>query len=418
VTASVATEHRPSHLGLLRERDFRLLWLGETTSSFGSSVGRTSLPLVAVLNLHASVEAVSLITAFAWLPWLIVGVPAGAWVDRWPRRRVMMTADAVSGAAFAAVVVAAATDALTTAQLLAATFVAGAADVFFQTAYRAFVPAVVRPDDLLEGNAKLQGSDQVARLAGPGIAGVLAQAVGAVAGVATDAVSFVASWACLRRLRVTEPPSDDARRRLSTEIAEGFRLVFRDPLLRPFTVFGCLSNLFLTGYQAIQVVFLVRVVGASTSSVGLVLALGSAGGVAGALLARPIAARIGTGRALLLSKTTVAPAGLLMPLAQDDWRLALFAIGSFVLIGGIVAGNVIWAGFAQSYYPSRVLGRMSTSGGVLSYGAIPIGAAGAGVLAGAVGTRPAMAVILAGLVLTSLVLIASPLRTMRDLPRA
>jgi MFS family permease len=158
-------------LGLLARRDFRLLWIGETTSTFGSSISGVALPLVALTVLHASVFAVTMLTAATWLPWLIIGLPAGAWVDRLPRRRVMMCADLVSLAAFASVPVTAALGRLTVAQLVVVALVAGTATVFFATAYRAFLPALVDRGDLLEGNAKLQGSEQVARIAGPGTAG-------------------------------------------------------------------------------------------------------------------------------------------------------------------------------------------------------------------------------------------------------
>src|ERR1700733_9349723 len=97
---------RTGRLRLLAMRDFRLLWIGETTSSLGSSISVVALPLVALTKLHASVLAISVLTAAAWLPWLIVGLPAGAWVDRLPRRRIMMTADLVSLAAFASVPIA------------------------------------------------------------------------------------------------------------------------------------------------------------------------------------------------------------------------------------------------------------------------------------------------------------------------
>jgi MFS family permease len=198
--------------GLLGQRDFRLLWTGETTSCLGSSIGGIALSLVALTVLHASVFAVSALTAAAWLPWVLVGLPAGAWVDRWPRRPVMIAADVVSAAAFGSVPVAAWCGVLTTAQLMCAALAGGTASVFFKTAYRAFLPALLTADDLLEGNAKLQGSEQVANVAGPGAAGLIAQPAGAVCGVLADAASFAVSAVCLFRLRVAEP-ARVARRR-------------------------------------------------------------------------------------------------------------------------------------------------------------------------------------------------------------
>ncbi len=407
---------RAGPLRLLAFRDFRLLWIGETTSSFGSSISNVALPLVALTVLHAGVFAISVLTAAAWLPWLIVGLPAGAWVDRLPRRRVMMTADLVSLAVFASVPVAAAVGWLTITQLIVVALLAGTTTVFFATAYRAFLPALLGGDDLLEGNAKLQGSEQVTHVAGPGAAGLIAQATSAVGGVIVDAASFAVSAVCLSRIRLDEPRPAASRRHLRREIAEGLAVVAGDPLLRMNAVYGCLSNLVLTGYQAVLVFYLVGVVGLSPGLAGIVLALTSLGGVLGALVARRVAARVGTARAVLFCKVGLAPFGLLIPLADRGPGLAQFLLGNIVVIDGIVAGNVIWSGWVQAYYPADLLGRISTSVQVLNYGAIPAGAVIAGLVAGQLGVRPTLWIMLTGLVLSSCVLLLGPLPKLRDLP--
>jgi MFS family permease len=404
--------------GLLAHRDFRLLWTGETTSCLGSSIGGIALPLVALDVLHASVFAVSALTAAAWLPWVLIGLPAGAWVDRWPRRPVMIAADVMSVAAFGSVPVAAWCGVLTTAQLIFVALAGGTASVFFKTAYRALLPALVAAEDLLEGNAKLQGSEQAANVAGPGAAGVLAQTVGAGFGVLADAVSFAVSAICLSRIRVTEPRRVTRRRNLRHEIGEGLAIVVRDPLLRASTTYGCLSNLTLVGYQAVLVVFLIRIVGLSAGVTGLLIALSSLGGVLGALLAGPAARRFGTARAVLYGRMLLTPAGLLIPLADRGPRLALFVLGSVTLIVAIVAGNVIWQGWLQSYYPSKLLGRVSTSVQVFNYGSIPLGAVVAGSLASHLGVRAAVWIMLGGSVLSTLVLLTGPLPHLRELPSA
>jgi MFS family permease len=402
--------------GLLADRDFRLLWTGETTSCFGSSIGAIALSLVALNVLHAGVFAVSTLTAAAWLPWVLIGLPAGAWVDRLPRRPVMMAADAASVAAFGSVPIAAWCGVLTTAQLIFVALAGGTASVFFKTAYRALLPALLPAEDLLEGNVKLQGSEQVGNVAGPGVAGVLAQTVGAVCGVLADAASFAVSATCLSRVRVTEPSPVARRRSLRHEIGEGLVIVVRDPLLRASTIYGCLSNLTLVGYQAVLVVFLIRVVGLSAGVTGSLIALTSLGGVLGALLARPAARRFGTARAVLYGRMLLTPAGLLIPLADRGLGLALFVLGSVTLIVAIVAGNVIWQGWLQSYYPGKLLGRVSTSVQVFNYGSIPLGAVVAGSVASHLGVRAATWIMLIGAALSTLVLLTGPLPHLRDLP--
>jgi MFS family permease len=411
-----APRPRVPRAGLLARRDFRLLWTGETTSSFGTAIGEVSLQLVALTVLHASVLWISALTAVAWLPWVVIGLPAGAWVDRLRRRRVMIAADFVSLAAFASVPLAAALGILGIRQLLVVAALAGTAAVFFTAAYRAFLPTLVGAADLLEGNAKMQGSQQAGNVAGPGAAGLIAQAASPVLGVLADAISFAVSAACLLRIRVPEPPPPAARLPLRQAIGEGLAVVAREPLLRWNTVAGCLTNFVLTGYGSVSVVYLVSVVGLRPAAAGLILALASLGGVLGAVSARALAAQIGTGRAVLLARLALVPSGLLIPLADRGPGLVLFVLGATTLSCGAIAGNIIWSGFVQSYYPREMLGRVSTSVQFFNYGMIPAGALVAGVLASHLGVRRALWSLVAGLLISAGTLLLGPLRAHRDLP--
>jgi len=415
-TTTIAGPRARGRGGLLRHRDFRLLWIGETTSSLGSSVTSVALPLVAVTALHASALAISLLSAAAWIPWLLIGLPAGAWVDRLTRRPVMLACDLLSAALFVSVPIAAWCGVLTVAQLLLVALLTGAANVFFSTAYRAYLPSLVLPEDLLEGNAKLQGSESATHVAGPGVGGVIAQAVGAASGMLLDAVSFAVSAACLWRVSARETPRRTPRRQLRLEIAEGLRFVRRDEYLRTFMTFGGAANLLLTGYQAIFIVFLVRVVGLSSAAVGLLLAGSSVGGVLGALVARRIAARFGTARGMLLCKVGAAPFALGIPLADRGVGILLALLGGGIMVGGIVAGNIISGGFMQRYCPTDIYGRVSTTMQVVNFGTMPLGAVLAGGLAGWIGLRPTIWLMISLFVLSTGILLASPVRKLRDLP--
>jgi predicted MFS family arabinose efflux permease len=406
-------------LGLLATRDFRLLWTGETASFLGTSIGELAIPLVALSVLHAGAFAISALMAAAWLPWLVIGLPAGAWVDRLPRRNVMIAADLLSLAAFVSVPIAAWCGVLTIAQLLVVALAGGIASVFFTTAFRAFIPTLLNRDDLLEGNAKLSGSEQVANVAGPGVAGLLAQVAGAATGVLANAVSFAVSALCLSRLQVRESsPAEVRQRHLLREIAEGLRLVAGDPLLRANTLFGCLSNLVLAGYQAVLVVFLVKVVGLSSGATGVMIALISLGGVSGALVARWAAKTFGSARAVFYGRLLLTPAGLLIPLTSRGPGLVLFVLGSVMIDAVLIVGNIIWASWAQGYYPAQMRGRVSTSISVFAYGVAPVGALLAGLIASQAGARTALWVMLGVLALSSLVQLAGPLPRLRDLPAA
>ena len=189
----------------------------------------------------------------------MIGLPAGAWVDRLPARRVMIAADVLAALAFASVPVAAWLGVLTLGQLLACALLGGCAAVFFQTSYQVFLPSLLDGDELAAANALMHGSQSAARVGGPGLAGLLASAVGAVAGVLLNAVSFLVSAACLLSLpEGKHRPAPRERASLRSEIAEGARFVARDPYLRILTIWGGLSNFALVGYQAVLIVFLVH----------------------------------------------------------------------------------------------------------------------------------------------------------------
>jgi MFS family permease len=396
---------------------FRLIWIGTAASRLGSSVASVATPLVALEVLDASAFTITLLMAAAWVPWLLIGLPAGAWVDRRAKRPVMIASDVVAAIAVLSVPLAAWWDVLTVAQLLTVAVVIGTATVFFQTAWTSYLPAVLDHRQLVPANAFLYGSESAAQVAGPRIAGLLAGAVGAVAGLLLQAGTFVVSALCLFRVRRPERRTPSTEQPdLRREIVEGARFVASDRYLRNLVTHGALSNMWLTGYQALLVVFLIREVGLNAATVGLMLTLTSLGGVVGATLAPALSRRLGTARTLVFCKAGAGPCALLIPLTESGVRTGLFVIGSALVITGVVAGNVVSGSFRQTYCPPHLLSRVTTSMQFVNLGTIPLGAVAAGALASVAGTRTSLWVMTAGFAVSGLVLALGPLRGRRDLP--
>jgi hypothetical protein len=409
----------PRRGGLLWHRNFRLLWIGETVSGAGTVMAATGTPLLAVTVLHASTFAVAAITAAAYLPWLAIGLPAGAWVDRLPVRPVMIVCDVVSAAAYASVPAAAWLGVLTTGQVLAVAMLGGAASVFFATAYQVLLPSLVAPADLVEGNAKLQGSAAVAAVGGRGAAGLAAEAVGAASALLFNAASFLVSAACLLRIDAPAATRTAAPRTATTvraEIAQGMRFIAADPYLRPLTLYGAAANCCYTGSTALLVVFLVRVAGFGEAAVGVLLAVATIGGVLGAMSARRLAGRLGTARAMVLSVLTAGVFSLLIPLTGTGLRAGCYVAGAAVASAGIAVGNIVTGSFRQSYGPPSMLGRVTASMRFLVYGTIPLGAMFAGGLATALGTRNALWIVLAGYAASGAFLLTPAMLSSRELP--
>ncbi|MFF2045168.1 MFS transporter [Kitasatospora sp. NPDC058170] len=403
--------------GLWSQGDFRKLWIGETTSGLGTAVGNVALALVAVVTLNAGPFMVGLLTASAWVPWLFIGLPAGAWVDRWPRLRVMLVCDLLLLVLFGSVPVAGWFGALTMAQLVVVALLTGAVKVFFSTAYGAVLPSVVAKSDLLEANVKLRSGESAAEIAGPGVAGLLSQAFGAASGLLADSVTYLVSAICVGTIRAEEtPPPPSERRGILREIGEGVRFLVHDPYLRTLACFGAVGNLGLNGIQAVQTVFLVRSVGVEPDGVGLVFAVVSIGGLAGAALAGRIARRLGTARGLLLCELVVAPFIFLLPLAGEQLPLAVSAVAWSVAVCGVVAGNVLAGSFYQSYCPPAMIGRIRASASTVNYSAIPVGALLGGYLGEVLGARTTIWIMAGVLLSAGAVLLASPLRALRDFP--
>ncbi len=406
-------------MGVLAKRDFRLLWIGETASGLGNSITVVALPLIAVVVLHATATAVGLLAAAVWLPWLLVGLPAGAWVDRIHNRPLMIACDLVSAAAFASVPVAAWLHALTFPYLLAIALVSGACATCFNPAYHAYIRTVLDGRDLLEGNAKLQGSEAATQVAGPGAAGLLAQAFGAATGLLADAVTFGISALCLARIKAAEPASIPRADRdpLGRQIAEGLRFVRQDRYLRPMVTWGAIVNMALMGFQAVQIVFLVRTIGLDSAGVGLLLTSGSLGGIVGALVATKVGLRYGTARCLLVLQAVTAPFALLMPLATRGPGLLLFGFGAFFVGVGISVANIVVGSFRQAYCPPRMLGRVVATAMVINHSTIPLGSLLGGVLGDLVGYRTALWIMTGVIAPCWLILALSPMRRERDLPQ-
>ncbi len=404
--------------GLSGQRNFRLLWFGETVSMCGSATTTVAMPLVAVTTLHADAFTVGALAAATWLPFLLVGLPAGAWVDRFRRRPVMVTGDIISAVLFISVPVAAWLHALGVAQLLVVAFGAGLVRVFFRTAYQAYLPTVVEPLFLPQANARLQGSASVAEVAGPGIAGVIAQATGAVTAVLVDGVSFLVSAACLLRIDVAERRIEDPRQTtgLIRKIGEGLHFVVGDRYLRTLATFGALSNLVLVAVQALLVLFLVRDVGVAAGVAGLLIAGLGLGGVVGAAFSNRLFRRFGTARTMVWSQVATVPFGLLLPLTDRGWRLAFFAVGAVALAAGVVISSIVASSFRQAYCPNHMLGRVSSVVSFLVFGVMPLGALIGGATAAALGVRTALWVLTGLLIAPVLVLIFSPISRGRDLP--
>ena len=405
---------------LRQNRDFSLLWLGEGVSLLGNATTAVLLPLLAIVDFGAGPGWMGALTAAAWLPWLVIGLPAGAWIDRLATRRVMITSDLIAAAAMASVPIAWVAGLLTLPHLVAVAVVNGTCTVFFRTAYGKLVPDIVDPQHLEQANGRMFGTESAMQVVGPGAGGLMAQFLTAAGGIALDALSFLVSALCLTRIRSTPEarPRDEGIEPLRARIRAGVAYVAHDPHLRPLTLIGGVSNFGLTGFTTLLVLFMVDDLNLAPSAVGFVMMTGSVGGLLGAAAARRVSQRVGSGRASTWLMLASGPTTLLLPLAQPGWQIGWLVAGLFLVGLFVVAGNVVRNAWRQQYVPGDLMGRAITTSQVVNFGTMPIAAAVAGMLGESIGLRPTIALMAAIHLLACLAILRTPLVRLRELPKA
>jgi MFS family permease len=404
-------------LSLWRNRDFLRLWSAQTISQFGSQITVLALPLTAILVLDASAFQVAALTTVEWLPWLLFSLPAGVWVDRWPRRKVLVVTDFGRAAVLVSVPLAYAFDVLSLGQLYAVGFVAGTLTVFFELGYTAYLPALVERRRLAEGNAKVEITRSAAQLGGPGLAGQLVSLFSAPAAILADAISFLGSAVFLAFIRTREEPRPHAEdRRLRTELAEGIRFVLGHPYMRPSMGFVASSNFFYNVIFGIFLVYAVRTLELDAARIGLLFTLSNIGVLAGALLATRIGRLLGVGPTLVGTAFMLGWPLLLLPLVEGPWAfpvlVAVFAVTGF---NGVVT-NVVGVALFQATTPDRLQGRAAGARRLVNLGTVPLGSLAGGGLAAAIGLHETLWVGAVGATFAFLPILFSPIRKLREVP--
>jgi MFS family permease len=405
--------------GLWHHLDFRRLWIGETVSQFGTFISQLALPLIAILVVHATTFEVGLLATLEMLAFLVIGLPAGAWVDRMRFRHVLIVNDLIRAAALGSIPLTYAFGALTIGQLYAVALITGLSTVFFDVAYQSYLPALVDREALVEGNSKLQASESVSQIASPALGGLLIQALSAPYAILVDALSFLWSAAWVTAIR-SRPPKPERKpdRHLGREIAEGLKFVVGNRLLRSIAACTGSSNFFSNVAFPVYFILLARQLHLSAGVIGLFTSFAAIGGLLGSLAASRVAERLGQGPTIWISIAASLPSAFVVPFVHRDWTLALLAVSQLVMWAAVVVYNITQVSFRQGLTPERLLGRMNATMRFFVWGTIPLGAFVGGVLGTAIGVRATLLVAAIGGTVALLPVFFSPLRHMRELPTA
>ncbi|MEZ3162182.1 MFS transporter [Microbacterium sp. BWT-B31] len=419
--ALAGTEASGAPGSLWRDRNFLTLWTGQTFAQFGAQITELSIPVLAVLLLNASEFEVGVLSAANVAAFLVVGLPAGAWIDHLRKRHVMIWADGVRAVALGCLPVLWALDLLEMWHLYAVALVVGVATVFFDVSYQSIIPSLVRPKQIAEANGKLQASYEVANIAGPGIGGWLIGLVSAPFAILTTVGTYVLSFVALLLTRDHEQPrAADDRAPILHEIWEGLRFVFTEKLLRRIVGTTSTSNFFNWISGTMLPIFILRELGLSAASMGVIFSLGAVGGLLGAIATPHIVKRIGEARAIPVATVAFSIIPIFIPVATLVPAIAfpLLVVQGFAASFCVLLYNITQVTFRQRITPPRLLGRMNASVRFVVWGVMPIAALLSGLLGTWLGVVPTMWIGAVGQVLAGLFVLTGPFWSMRELPDA
>jgi MFS family permease len=395
------------------------LWTGQTVSELGTVVTRTAVPLVALLVLGAGPWELAALVIVTSAGVLLVGLVAGAWVDRLRRRPLLIWDDLLRALLLFSIPLAYAFGALRMEQLYVVMFLESCLGALFDAAYPAYVPTLIGRDRLVEGNSKLATSSSIAEIGGPSLAGTLVQLVSAPFAILVDAVSFLVSAASLVLIRAPEPPRPprETTTRITHEIVEGLRVVRRHAIVFPLAARSVPGHVFGAFYGVLYSIYLLRELHLDPFLLGIVISAGGVGSLVGSLFASRVVKAMGIGRALVTTAIAASAVGVLNPLAQGPVALAALMVFLPQLIGdGLqTIEGVAEVSLIQGVVSDRILGRVNATLDVLSHGlAYPVGALIAAFVAEQIGVRGAMAVAWAGQALSILFVVFSQVPRLRS----
>ncbi|MCP2329208.1 MFS family permease [Hamadaea flava] len=392
--------------------DFRRFWAGHTVSVVGSHVSAVALPLIAALTLGAGAAGVSAVATAAYLPNVVLPLLAGHWLQTRKRRRAMITADLVRFAALLLIPISYALGWLSVPFLVGIALVVGAASVVFDIGGFAYLPTLVPQAYLPKANRAMQGSTTAAQVAGPGLAGLLVQIVGAPFAMLLDAISYLASAYGVAAAKQPEPDPEPTP---ATSVFDGLRQLGANPFLRALTAHAAIYNGAAQILVVNLVIFAVTDRGLSAGAYGLAISAAGVGAFAGTMLALRLAARFGYGRAFALSLVLSTGAPLLIAVLPGTGTPFAAALAAVELISGVGLGsaNVLSVTLRQIVAPHGTIARTNGGYRLITFGVLPVGSALAGVLGQLVGARWGVAIGAAGLAASAVPMFARRIRTLR-----
>ena len=403
---------------LWQNRDFLKLWSAQTTSVFGTQIASLAYPLTAILVLQASSFEIGILRAVGSASAFLVGFFVGVIVDRVSRKPLLIFADL--GRAFLALLIpiAAFFGILRIELLYVITFFSGALNITAEVAAMAFLPFVVKRENLVEGNSKFATTESAATIAGPGILGVLVQILTAPVTIIIDAVSYIFSAFFIWQIKTPEVKISvrETGRSIWAEVIEGLSFVYKNPILRPLAESIALHFLFMGMISTIFTLYALQELKIEPALLGVVFS-GLGGGLfLGALIVKNVTNRFGQGKTMVFAALLNAFACLLIPSVSGDRTIYILIAAHFLLAFGIQLHGINLMSLRQSLTPDNLQGRMSGSFRFVNVLMMMFGALIVACLGEWIGLRATLFISAVGMFLPFLRLFFSPIRNLQEQP--
>jgi len=404
---------------LWKHGDFLRLWAAQTTSAAGDQFTGLAIPLIAVLTLHATAGQMGILTAVGRAPFLLVSLFAGVWVDRLPRRPILVVADLGRALILLSIPLAAFVGVMNMPQLYAVALLVGLLSVFFDISYQAILPALVSGKQLMEGNSRLEATRSVASLAGPSMAGFVIQFLSAPVAIILDSLSFFVSAGIIGTIRRREPHREaPGRQPMLAAVREGLAVVFGNRLLASIAACTGTVNFSFAAVISLYILFATRDLGLSPSKIGLIFSVGNVSGLVGALTAGRLGARLGIGRIIVASGFLIGAGWLPLVFATPRTAFSMLVLAGSISSFSIPVYNINQVSLRQAITPHRLQGRMNATMRFLVMGTMPLGGLVGGALGDVLPLRQAIAIAAAGGMVGFLWVLLSPVRSLRAIPES
>lgn len=395
---------------------FTKLWASHAVSNLGSAAAMVALPLFVLQYFDGDTLEVGLLIAAQQAAWILIGLPAGAWVDRLKQRQLMLFCDWARAVLLAALPAIALLD-LSIAYAIGVAFLIGVCTVFFTIAYQAMLPHEVRQQDLPAANRRLTYTQTGAQVVGQGCAGLLAQFLDPGGVLLFNAACFLASGVLI--LLISPRPVDaapaGARRAILREIGEGLRYVWRDARVRALSLVSANVNFFGAMQQAVLVVFLIQEADLTEGVAGALLGAAGIGGMCGAALGHRVNTRLGSGQGTIAVMVVGSVLGLLVPLTSNGVGVVFFLVGYVALWSMVITFTAVSISYRQAVCPERLLGRVTATARFLTWGVLPLGSALGGTLGSLLGERAVLWITAVGFIGCPVWLFTSKARRLPEL---